>query len=474
MKEVVKGLRLDDISVLFDDVVVTITNTTKLPESDNHHNSFISYSVHMYCPRVSWTVQKRYRDFLHLHEIITHMVLEDMPKAFISLLNFEFPAKHFRTSKHIVNERKTAFVKFIEKALTVPDLHSLMADFLHVNENVSREHLLVDETDINSSEDDEPQFLSREMMSRSKSQIFAYKNTYNSSKSLRNVIKPYRLQRELDIRRASSVLTRHTCSVLYSYLPSAVHNESFQLAYATHRDGWSLCTLYEKVGTLSPCIVLIKELSGGDVVGAFLNCPLTPPSLQDKGDWTCFVFKLSDSHHAHDSPTPCCCSTKEQLYNVPDVEHGHHSHNVTKRDKSDYNTDGCVKYSSVVSVSSNQHHDVGVLTSQGHKWDMSNGHHRKSTNTSSADPLVGYPAGCDIESFQRQSTLLQFAVAAPQFLLFGGSRSAGSNAIRLGMDLVYCSTGPSDTYGNPKLTSSNVQDPFQVADVEVFCGAAYH
>lgn len=95
--------------------------------------------------------------------------------------------------------------------------------------------------------------------------------------------------------RCSSLLSRDEAAMLVEALPESVKNSGFDLKYATHRDGWSLDTLYAKVGTHYPCIVLIRALKCDAVFGAYLSSPLSPPSKASRGDGTCFVFRLNGS-----------------------------------------------------------------------------------------------------------------------------------------------------------------------------------
>ena len=76
------------------------------------------------------------------------------------------------------------------------------------------------------------------------------------------------------------------------------------------------------------------------------------------------------------------------------------------------------------------------------------------------------------EVYQNSLTYHQFALCNTDFMSFGGSSVHGSNAIRITSDLMTCHSGHSDTYNNPPLTPDEPSDPFQIADMEVFCGIA--
>mmetsp|Transcript_16787 Transcript_16787/g.25232 ORF Transcript_16787/g.25232 Transcript_16787/m.25232 type:complete len:518 (+) Transcript_16787:161-1714(+) len=67
-------------------------------------------------------------------------------------------------------------------------------------------------------------------------------------------------------------------------------------------------------------------------------------------------------------------------------------------------------------------------------------------------------------------TATQFAHCTPTYMAFGGSNQHGTNALRIDSDLSQASSGPSDTYDNPPLAPEEPRQPFQVQNVEVFCG----
>jgi hypothetical protein len=66
--------------------------------------------------------------------------------------------------------------------------------------------------------------------------------------------------------------------------------------------------------------------------------------------------------------------------------------------------------------------------------------------------------------------MTQFAMCTPTHMIFGGSKQYGSNAIRIEEDLYTCSSGHSDTYGNPPLVpEESSTNSFQLMDIEIFC-----
>jgi hypothetical protein len=91
------------------------------------------------------------------------------------------------------------------------------------------------------------------------------------------------------------MLSRDEASMLVESLPESIKNGGFEIKYATYRDGWSLDSLYAKVGTHYPCILIIKALHTDAVFGAYLSAPFSPPSKDSRGDGTCFVFRLNGS-----------------------------------------------------------------------------------------------------------------------------------------------------------------------------------
>lgn len=74
--------------------------------------------------------------------------------------------------------------------------------------------------------------------------------------------------------------------------------------------------------------------------------------------------------------------------------------------------------------------------------------------------------------YHNSMTFHQFALCTSDFLSFGGSAVHATNAIRITSDLTTCSSGHSDTYNNPPLVPEETRDPFDIADMEIFCGGS--
>jgi hypothetical protein len=72
--------------------------------------------------------------------------------------------------------------------------------------------------------------------------------------------------------------------------------------------------------------------------------------------------------------------------------------------------------------------------------------------------------------YHNSMTFHQFALCTSEFLSFGGSSVHATNAIRITADLMSCSSGHSDTFNNPPLVPEESKDPFDIAEIEIFCG----
>ena len=70
---------------------------------------------------------------------------------------------------------------------------------------------------------------------------------------------------------------------------------NFRLCFSTHRDGWSLDTLYALTARRFPCVLLVRSLETRALVGAFLPVPVSPPSPRVRGDGRTFIFRLDGS-----------------------------------------------------------------------------------------------------------------------------------------------------------------------------------
>lgn len=69
----------------------------------------------------------------------------------------------------------------------------------------------------------------------------------------------------------SRVLGDGSHSMLRGLLPPASRALPLCSVFCTHRHGWSLQTLYRTTLGLSPCVLLLRSLQQGIVLGAYLS-----------------------------------------------------------------------------------------------------------------------------------------------------------------------------------------------------------
>lgn len=81
-------------------------------------------------------------------------------------------------------------------------------------------------------------------------------------------------------------------SALWSLLPHDPQIYSLRCLFATSDHGWNLDSLYRKSLGVSPCVLLLRSLQQGIVLGAYITVPLSPPSSSVRGDGAMFVFRL--------------------------------------------------------------------------------------------------------------------------------------------------------------------------------------
>lgn len=98
----------------------------------------------------------------------------------------------------------------------------------------------------------------------------------------------------------ASRLIDNGCGVrLRMFLPEVMNMEGFSLVFSTHKDGWSLGTLYAKTEGLYPCLIIIRTLTHDAVVGVYITSAISPPSGAVRGDGNSFVCRL-------DGPEAAC------------------------------------------------------------------------------------------------------------------------------------------------------------------------
>lgn len=105
------------------------------------------------------------------------------------------------------------------------------------------------------------------------------------------------------------------------------------------------------------------------------------------------------------------------------------------------------------------------------KWQGDHGGSKLGKQVANDIASEGLDGADDVES----STLRQFAVATNHYLVIGGSREHGTNALRLDENMQFVHTGFSDTFNNPPLLVPEGADgqssyQFEVDTVELWCG----
>jgi hypothetical protein len=80
--------------------------------------------------------------------------------------------------------------------------------------------------------------------------------------------------------------------LLHNCLPKSYHHSYFELSFSTTEYGFGLSQLFRAIEGRSPCLVLIKATLPGYVVGFFVDCSLSPPSAEVRGNGNTVVFRL--------------------------------------------------------------------------------------------------------------------------------------------------------------------------------------
>jgi hypothetical protein len=101
------------------------------------------------------------------------------------------------------------------------------------------------------------------------------------------------------LKYKSAIINDKVASALFTHLPPSIQVESFELAYATYRDGWNMDTMYSKIESKHPLIILILTAASRSVLGVYLSAALGPPSSDFKGDGTSFVFNIDCDGTVH-------------------------------------------------------------------------------------------------------------------------------------------------------------------------------
>jgi hypothetical protein len=259
----------------------------------------------------------------------------------------------------------------------------------------------------------------------------------------------------------------------------SINDVGLQLVFSTARDGWNLKSLYDKVRSIAPLVILIKALGTKCIIGAYVTVPLAPPSTSSRGDGRCFCFRLDSGEQNHRQlqlvgpgdtlNTSRQAQGKEDINNTSTLENVHPVPvkfpwvGLLDLDESGSKNEEEYEYSSIRSS--------GIHTSS-----------RRPAAAATAAIDTPYAStkgsarggGGGAMSTPRSGTLTQFAVCTSSYISFGGSEAFGTNAIRLYDDLRTCSSGPSDTYGNEhSLFTDEAGEQqsvaFGVENVEVIC-----
>jgi hypothetical protein len=248
---------------------------------------------------------------------------------------------------------------------------------------------------------------------------------------------------------------------LHSYLPPTIRLEGFQLKFATYLNGWSLNSLYSLVEGCAPCLLLIKSVEVEAVVGVYLSTCLAPPSSRTKGDGSSFCFRL-------DGPDGACYrwSLINHQYLGVGVGVGvGGGSTIQQQTITTPPTDSSKSEEGEVIIPSSPPSSSATPTSAA------------SSSSSSTTPPPPSPQNrlsiklLEPNTSLTSSTFHQFAHCTVDYMAFGGSQRHGTNALRLTSDLMLCSSGHSDTFNNPSLTPDEPNEPWYVAEIEVFCGS---
>lgn len=272
---------------------------------------------------------------------------------------------------------------------------------------------------------------------------------------------------------------------LHSFLPATIQMEGLKLKFSTYSHGWNLSTLYAMVENFYPCLILFKTVELEAVFGVYISCNISPPSNQIRGDGGCFVFRL-------DGPNGAC-------YRWPFLNTSHQglSGGVERGPIS-----ATLQVPSIISISPNvptpsQAEDTitppispeiilpnsPYIPPSQPSSDMTSPPLPPPLSTSPSSQSPAATIALSSQTLQMKTVKLlepsvflssltfhQFALCSYDYMAFGGSSIHGTNAIRISSDLMSCSSGHSDTYNNPALVPDEPDDPFYIADIEVFCG----
>lgn len=226
------------------------------------------------------------------------------------------------------------------------------------------------------------------------------------------------------VRDQSSILSNDMAVVLASFLPEISPIDSFQLAYSADEHGWHLGTLYNKVESLYPCILILKAIKSKAVVGAFISTPISPPSNKVMLRINIYASKIIQFFIKYiiNIRRTFICTTQEPV-------------SIQVRGNGDtfcFRLDGIGKKYSWVGLD---------------------------------------PARSRLN--EDDTSLRMFSMCTNSCLLFGSSKKNSQNTLRIDDELNLCSFGCSDTFNpssEPLISESEESSPFRIQSFEIFCG----
>jgi hypothetical protein len=467
---------------------------------------YLVYHIHIYSPSASWSFFKRYNDFIALHQQVKNLLLfhSPPPASLPSFYSFEFPTRHwYWTRDTVIQMRTESFLNYLQRGLKIPLLSSLMSSFIsfedHAKEFIfERKQLegpsLSLETNSSSHSQETSTHTNSDhasvVVSASASASIGVEKSVEHdsspssfSSSLAPSLSPSSIKMNflptIQLQNISELLTTINGSLLFSSLPLTAQTQRYQLGYATYRDGWNMKTLYQRIQRSSPLILLIKLLGHECLVGAYVSCPLGPPSYEFKGDSDCFVFRLCGETIERYLARVCdpemlqflkttTLETTEKIF----VEDHTSSDGVNSLDGSTRTSSLLVNPPKMVKEEIFQ----GEQLTPSFSYEDTDEETLKDTT---AAPRRRASTRTRTSS-EYNSTLYEFVYSTMEVIAFGGSEEFGTNAIRLSSDLSSFSSGPSDTYGSPCLLTSPCHDLLDmredqthtvmatVAEIEIF------
>jgi hypothetical protein len=486
-------LILSEIIEILASLVVKIIGVEERLE-ERTHRVYLVYKFYIYSPFSSWTFYKRYNDFIELQKQVQELLSSH--SEYSSFLEYKFPEKHWYWSRDtIITMRTESFQKYVEKSLKIPILAPLIIHFIGFDEHFHE--FQMENTSTIIAPTFKPILFDSESEHEETSTSTGYscKSEFTSNFTVTHLKKssPHpalnSIFKEQQLQHLSELLDNMTGPCLFSSLPLSGQTERYQLGYATYRDGWNMQTLYKKVGLKYPLILLIRVLGYRGIIGAYMPCPLGPPSFEFKGNSDCYIFKL---YNDRIDKYPTRISIPENVEYLKKKHHQVHldsePHSRTSSTNNDHDKEHTTSkeehgpfsfYSLLSAFSFHSSEENKPQNSEDQTKNINSEHSNSSHQVEPPPELSDHNTELsfgelksdkkdDDEEFN--STLYEFLYSNMDVIIFGGSQKLGTNAIRLSNDLSTFSSGPSDTYGNPSLISQNHENlgSMTVSDIEVF------